>query len=207
LVRDDPGSTFTSNPAALPTVSSSSIEFNGIRPELDDAVDFARAEKSTATRRAYRSDFKIFCAWCEAKRLRPLPASPEVVAAFLAFDAKNGTKPSTLERRLAALRYAHKVAGHQSPTIGEQEANVAAGGQHRSIALQPVEFGHLSDRLGEFADHEGVDGLIHYSAFPAVLGRLSTWPISKTFNRSYSCTAITTTTGRSRTWLPSPSAS
>lgn len=37
----------------------------------------------------------------------------EVVAAFLAFDPKNGTKPSTPERRLAALRYAHGVAGHQ----------------------------------------------------------------------------------------------
>jgi hypothetical protein len=29
-----------------------------------------------------------------------------------------------------------------------------------------------------------VDGLIHYSAFPVVLGRLSTWLISKTFSRS-----------------------
>ena len=109
----------TSNPMALPTVSSSEIEFNSIRPELEDAVDFAQAEKSTATRRAYRSDFEIFRTWCGTKGLSPLPASPEAVAAFLAFDAKSGTQSSTLERRLAALRYAHKLAGHPSPTASE----------------------------------------------------------------------------------------
>ncbi len=110
---------FTSKPAALPTVSSSGIEFNYIGPELEDAVDFARAEKSTATRRAYRSDFEIFRTWCGTKRLSPLPASPETVAAFLAFGAKSGTRSSTFERRLAALRYAHKLAGYPSPTASE----------------------------------------------------------------------------------------
>ena len=45
-------------------------------------------------------------------------------------------------------------------------------------------------------DHLVVDGLIHHSAFPVVLRRLSTWPVSKNFSRSYSSTAITTTTGR-----------
>ena len=75
-----------------------------IGPELDEAVQYARAAKSPATRRAYGSDFEIFRSWCEAKRLCPLPASTEAVAAFLAFDVKNGTKPTTLTRRLAAIR-------------------------------------------------------------------------------------------------------
>jgi site-specific recombinase XerD len=90
-----------------------------IGPELDEAVEYAQAAKSSATRRAYRSDFEIFRSWCETKGLSPLPASPEAVAAFLAFDAKSGTQSSTLERRLAALRYAHKLAGHPSPTATE----------------------------------------------------------------------------------------
>lgn len=38
-------------------------------------------------------------------------------------------------------------------------------------------------------------GVIHHSAFPVVLGRLSTWPISKTFSRSSFSTAITTMLG------------
>ncbi len=96
---------------------------NGIAPahgpELDEAVEYARAAKSPATRRAYRSDFEIFRSWCEAKRLSPLPTSAEVVAAFLAFDVRNGTKPTTLTRRLAAIRYAHALAGLPSPTASE----------------------------------------------------------------------------------------
>jgi len=88
-------------------------------PELNEAADYARAAKSAATRRAYRSDFEIFQSWCDAKRLSPLPASAHAVAAFLAFDVRNGTKPTTLARRLAAIRYAHNLAGQPSPTASE----------------------------------------------------------------------------------------
>ena len=52
----------------------------------------------------------LFKAWCEAKGVSALPASPETVAAFLAAETGNGTKPSTLGRRVAAIRYAHKLA-------------------------------------------------------------------------------------------------
>ena len=41
-----------------------------------------------------------------------------------------------------------------------------------------------------------MDGLFYHSAFPVVIGRLSPWPVSKNLSRSYSSTAITTTTGR-----------
>jgi hypothetical protein len=40
-----------------------------IAPELDEALEYARAAKSPATRRAYRSDFEIFRTWCETKGL------------------------------------------------------------------------------------------------------------------------------------------
>ena len=88
-------------------------------PELEEAAGYARAEKSEATRRAYRSDFALFRAWCEAKRVPALPAAPEAVAAFLAAEASRGAKASTIGRRLAAIRYAHKLAGHEPPTNSE----------------------------------------------------------------------------------------
>jgi site-specific recombinase XerD len=91
-----------------------------LQPDIDDAINYARAEKAKATSRAYRSDFEIFSGWCESKGALPLlPACPESVAAFLASEAKRGMKPSTLSRRLAAIRYAHKLAGHPSPTASE----------------------------------------------------------------------------------------
>lgn len=41
------------------------------------------------------------------------------MAAFLAAEADRGTKSSTIGRRLAAIRYAHKLAGHEPPTNSE----------------------------------------------------------------------------------------
>src|SRR5712672_444916 len=85
-------------------------------PDLEDAATFASAEKAPATRRAYRSDFFLFQAWCEAKRVTALPSTPETLAAFLAAEANRGVKTSTIGRRLAAIRYAHKLAGYESPS-------------------------------------------------------------------------------------------
>ncbi len=90
-----------------------------LRPELEEAAGYARAEKLEAIRRAYRSDFAQFQAWCEAKSLSALPAAPEAVAAFLAAEASRGTKSSTIGRRIAAIRYAHKLAGYEPPTNAE----------------------------------------------------------------------------------------
>jgi site-specific recombinase XerC len=90
-----------------------------VEPEIESAAEYARAEKAAATRRAYRSDFALFRSWCEAKGLPALPAAPAAVAAFLAAEASRGAKVATIGRRLAAIRYAHKLAGHELPTNSE----------------------------------------------------------------------------------------
>jgi hypothetical protein len=66
------------------------------------------------------TDFRLFKAWCEAKGVSSLPATPETVAAFLAAETADGTKPSTLARRIAAICYAHKLA--QLDTLTDSEA-------------------------------------------------------------------------------------
>lgn len=86
-------------------------------PELAAAVDLAKAEKAASTRKAYGTDFRIFRTWCEARGVSALPAAPETVAAYLAANA--GTSKSTLGRRIAAIRYAHKLAGLPLPTDAE----------------------------------------------------------------------------------------
>jgi site-specific recombinase XerD len=87
--------------------------------ELDAARSFAEQEKAAATRRAYRSDFVIFAAWGRVRSAEPLPASPAAAAAFLAAEANAGAKSSTITRRAAAIRYAHRLAGHEPPTSSE----------------------------------------------------------------------------------------
>jgi hypothetical protein len=42
--------------------------------DLEQAVNYARAEKASATRRAYHSDFTLFESWCAEKGVTALPA-------------------------------------------------------------------------------------------------------------------------------------
>ena len=79
------------------------------------ADTFATASRAASTWRAYESDWRIFCAWCQATSLPTLPAAPTTVAMFLAAEAQRGTAPSTLNRRLAAIRLMHLGARVPSP--------------------------------------------------------------------------------------------
>jgi integrase len=79
--------------------------------DIEAAAAFARNEKAPATRAAYRADFGLFSTWCTVKGVDALPASPETVAAFLAHEADQGSAASTITRRCAAIRYAHRLEG------------------------------------------------------------------------------------------------
>ena len=126
--------------------------------ELDFAADYARSEKAAATRRAYQSDFEIFSAWCAERGLSALPAKSESVAAFLAGEAKRGTKASTIGRRVAAIRYAHKLAGHPLPTDDER-VRATVRGIRRTIGAAPVKKQPaLAERIVHMA--QTGDGLI-----------------------------------------------
>jgi hypothetical protein len=94
-------------PPALPSVA--------IQEAAADAEVFATASRAASTWRAYESDWRIFMAWYQAMDLAPLPAAPATVAMFLAAEAKRGTAPSTLNRRLAAIRLMHLGARVVSP--------------------------------------------------------------------------------------------
>ncbi len=56
-----------------------------------------------------------------------MPAVSATVAGFLAAKATAGAKASTLSRKLAAIRYAHRLAGVLSPTDVEQVRAVLRG--------------------------------------------------------------------------------
>ncbi len=100
---------------------------------------YALAEKAEATRRAYRFDFDLFTTWCLARwSIEPLEASAEIVAAFLAGQASAGVRPSTLTRRVAAIGYAFRLAGLQSPTAHEAVRAVLRG-IRRTAGMSPTQ--------------------------------------------------------------------
>jgi site-specific recombinase XerD len=94
-------------PPTLPSVA--------LQDAAADAEVFATASRASSTWRAYESDWRIFIAWCQVMDLSALPAAPATVAMFLAAEAKHGTAPSTLNRRLSAIRLMHLGARVVSP--------------------------------------------------------------------------------------------
>ena len=133
-------------------------------PDLAATVDLPKAEKALSTRKAYGTDFRLFKAWCDGKGVGALAASPETVAAFLAHEAGTGTKPSTLGRRIAAIRYAHKLAHLDTPTDSEavkatlrgirrtfggakvRKAPAIAAEMHSMVAMAPDRLSGSRDR-------------------------------------------------------------
>ena len=131
------------DPKAGPTTLPTLVEPAGLAlpamvdSERDAARAFMQNEKSPGTRRAYASDFRIFGTWCQARGVGHLPADPETVATFISSDATAGTKASTIGRRLAAIRYAHRLAGQPTPTDAEI-VGVTMRGIRRTIGVAKV---------------------------------------------------------------------
>ena len=121
---------------AVVPISSGAAMPAALAPDLTRAAELAREEKAESTRRAYRSDFRIFQAWCQDRDVGALPAAAETVAAFLAHDVEAGSRPSTLGRRVSAIRYAHKLAGHPAPTDDER-VKATMRGIRRSVGAAP----------------------------------------------------------------------
>jgi hypothetical protein len=107
-----------------------------LRAALDSAPDLARAEKSAATQRAYKSDFAIFSAWCASQGLCALPADPASVAAFIAAEV---VRCQIIDHRgrVAGIRYSHKLAGCSSPTDDERVRAVIRGAAGLWTRRQP----------------------------------------------------------------------
>jgi integrase len=74
------------------------------------AAGYAGNALAENTRKAYAADWRAFAEWCEAGGVPSLPASPLVVAGYLASQAGKLGR-SGLRRRLAAIARQHRQAG------------------------------------------------------------------------------------------------
>lgn len=105
--------------------------------------------------RRYRTDFRLFGDWCAGAGLTPLPTVPETVAAFLAHEADRGTKPATIARRLAAIRYAHLLANHEPPTTSEAVRAVLRGIRRTHGTAPAQKAAATSERITAMLEHIG----------------------------------------------------
>jgi site-specific recombinase XerD len=69
------------------------------------------ASLAANTRRAYQSDWRQFSAWCDTHGRASLPALPSTIVLYITdLAAVQQRKVTTIERRLAAIRKAHRTA-------------------------------------------------------------------------------------------------
>ena len=118
--------------AALVTVELRASLIAGLdAPDQERVARYMERASADGTLRAYRSDWKIFTAWCQSRGLASLPATPETAAAFLTHLADAGLARATVGRRLAAIVFAHRAAGVPPPT--EQVGNMLLDRAMRGI--------------------------------------------------------------------------
>ena len=91
-----------------------------VNTDINWRSEFQRLEGAYAssTMRSYRSDVEAFEAWCQKYSLPPFPANVETVCRFLEEQARDRA-PSTVRRRLYAIRKVHRLLRLDDPTHDE----------------------------------------------------------------------------------------
>jgi site-specific recombinase XerD len=75
------------------------------------AAVYATRARGIGTRRAYRSAWRSFEAWCHSLGREPLAADPDTIAMYVVRCADQGYAVSSIRVHLAAIRTAHLLAG------------------------------------------------------------------------------------------------
>lgn len=144
--------------------------------ELGRWADLAEGAYSQNTQRAWRADWRVFCAYCQLVDASPLPATPETVRLFLLAchpledPEEEGAPrplrraPATLRRYLATITRIHRAAKLEDPcrsepvTLAMRAIARKAGTRQRQappfgwrdlkdfFALEPVSLRDLRDR-------------------------------------------------------------
>lgn len=92
--------------------------------------------------KGYGYDWRMFCAWAEARQQCPLPATTEAVSFYLIWLLTSGKKVSTATRRASAIAHEHRKNGLESPVTDEVRALLR--GARRVRGEQPKEMCPLS---------------------------------------------------------------
>jgi len=121
------------------------------------ARDYASEALAPATRDAYRADIELFRSWCGPRGVVAVPASPEVVASFAASQAEQGLKPSTISRRLAAIRMLHRASNVETPTSAEVVTATMRGIRREHGAAPARKTAATSEVVLAMLEHVGDD--------------------------------------------------
>jgi site-specific recombinase XerD len=104
---------------------NSTREFHETLAKIDGAY-------APNTIRAYRADMEEFIRYCGKRDEPALPASPEVVAAFLLSVSGAGPKSATIRRKVSSISAIHRLSNLPDPTK-HSEVRIAIRKMHRKL--------------------------------------------------------------------------
>lgn len=140
---------------------------NGLAADHDNAIsplddlrarerEIAEHTKAKATKVAYQSDWKKFCAWTDSVDLQPFPAESDTIRLYIVWLDKTGCKPSTIKRALTSISQAHKLGKVPSPI--DDTVRETAKGIYRLRGLMVEKKSALTlDKLSRILDNLGTD--------------------------------------------------
>jgi site-specific recombinase XerD len=104
---------------------------------FDWRSEFKRLEGAyaPATMRSYRADVEAFETWCDTSGLTPFPGTVDTVCRFIENQGRKKA-PSTVRRRLYAIRKVHRLFRLPDPTHDE-EINLALRRVKRAKGVRP----------------------------------------------------------------------
>lgn len=105
----------------------------GALASADQLIDDSTADRlaraiPAETKRAYSGDWNRFTAWCAEHGRTSMPATAETLATWCTHLADLGRAPGTIERSVAAIRKAHKVAQTPAPDTTAARAIIRTAG-------------------------------------------------------------------------------
>ena len=128
---------------------------------VDRAAELARSSQAESTRKGYASDLRCFEAFCRARGLDRIPATPQTVALYVTHLAPTH-RVATIRRRLAAIAVEHRRAGLDSPASHRIVREIMRGTTRRyGSAVRRVDAATDQGRLrrpltaGRFRDVRG----------------------------------------------------
>ena len=121
--------------------------------------------KANNTVRAYRSDFNDFELFCVKNRLKSLPSEPKIVSLYLTYLSTNGSKMSTLKRRLVSIGVIHRLKGHyldtKHPSIIENIMGIKRRKGSKQISKKPILISSLK-RIIDVIDQDNNEEIKKY---------------------------------------------
>ena len=129
------------------TTPAVSDDWAGALRLLDD--DLVRRGSADRTRRAYRTDLRQFAVWATAAGMSPAAAGPRELRRYAATLTQHRAAPSTVARKLAALRACFRAL-REHGVVDQNPAELVASPRrqrHLPRVLRPDELAALLDRI------------------------------------------------------------